>query len=246
MGRMPESKVALVTGGAKRVGRAIALRLARGGYDLLVTYRNSKSEADSLAAEVHALGRRCRLVAVDFTDPGAPDQVHAAFAESGLGRLDLLVHNASVFPKARLEATTAAMIAECHAVHVAVPLLLTRLLAPALRESRGSVLSLVDLVADRGFADYVAYAASKAALVSLTLSWAKGLAPHSRANAIAPGAVDFPIDMPESERNAFLSRVPLRRQGDPADIAEAAFFLANDAPYITGTVLRVDGGKWLG
>lgn len=239
----PPRKVALITGGARRVGRAVALRLGRAGYDLHVTYRSASAEGETLAAEAAALGSRCLLTRADLLDDAAPGSIAAAHL-AAFGRLDVLMHNASIFPRAGLDDTTPAMIRETMKVHAEAPLLLTKQLAPLLRSSHGVVISMTDLAADRPFKGYLAYSASKAALQNLTLGLARSLAPEARANCIAPGAVEFPADMPEDARQAYLSKVPLARPGTPEDVAAAVLFLAENT-FVTGTVLKLDGGRSL-
>lgn len=236
-------KVAIITGGAKRVGRAVALMLAQRGYDLLVTYRSSATEARSLVEACGPLGASCHLVLADLRQPEAVEAIAARHADLFGTRLDLLLHNASVFPEASLGETTADLIAEVMAVHVTAPLLLTARLTDALRASNGSVIAMTDGVEGKGYVRYPAYAASKAALTSLVYSWAKALAPNARANGIAPGVVLWPEDMPQLERDKYLKSVPLKRPGTPQDIAHAVWYLAEDAKYVTGTILRVDGGR---
>jgi pteridine reductase len=237
-------KVALITGGARRVGRAIALHLAERGYDLLVTYLRSEADARSLVAECRELGSRCEILRCNLTHPSsAVDSIVQSHTSHFPGRLDLLIHNASVFPEASLERTTPELLHQVLAVHVTAPLLLTGRFAPLLRESRGSVVSITDGVERRGYVRYPAYAASKAALSSLVYSFAKSLAPHARSNGIAPGVVDWPEDMPADERERHLARIPLARPGTPQDIARAVWFLAEESPYTTGTILHIDGGR---
>lgn len=236
-------KVAVITGGAVRVGRAVALHLVRHGYDLLVTYRSSEAAARSLESQCAADGGRCVLLRCDLRDRDAAVRIGDAHRRHFGERLNLLVHNASVFPAATLEATTREMMQELLDVHVLAPQLITAELAGRLRASRGCVVAMTDGVEGRGYLRYSAYAASKAALSSLVRSWALALAPEARANAIAPGVVAWPQDMPEEERASYLARVPLGRTGTPDDIAHAVLFLAEEAAYVTGIVLAVDGGR---
>lgn len=236
-------KVAIITGGAARVGRSIAAHLAQHGYDLLVTFHRSEEAAGTLASECAKAGSRCELLRCDLRDADAAVRLADAHATWFGERLDLLVHNASVFPAAALESTTRELMWEVLAVHVVGPQLVTAALAGRLRHSRGCVVAITDGVDGRGFRKHAAYAASKAALNSLVRSWALSLAPEARANAVAPGVVAWPDDMPDDERRAYLSRVALGRPGTPEDIAHAVRFLAEDAPYLTGVVLGVDGGR---
>lgn len=236
-------KVALITGGARRVGRAVALRLARAGWDVAVTVRTSTADAASLVAEVGELGGRCLVLPADLTRPADAVESIARGYSATFDRLDLLVHNASVFPRAGLEETSPELLREVLSVHVEAPLLLTGRFASMLRASGGLVVSMTDLAAERPFKAYLAYSASKAALANLTAGLARSLAPEARAVSIAPGAVAFPDDMPEAARDAYLAKVPLGRAGTPDDVAELIHFLTTDGRYITGTTIRLDGGR---
>lgn len=235
-------KVAIITGGAIRVGRAVALHLAQRGYDLLVTYLTSEAPARSLAAKCATFNAKCELLRCDLRNPDAAETISRKHHNIFPGQLHLLLHNASLFPAAKLEDSTSELMATLMQVHVITPQLLTARLAAPLRASSGCVIAMADGVEGKGYLRYPAYAASKAALLSLTRSWALALAPHARANAIAPGAVLWPQDTPDTEKARFLERVPLARGGNPQDIANAVWFLAEEAPYTTGSVLHVDGG----
>jgi pteridine reductase len=236
-------KVAVITGGARRVGRRVGWYLAERGWDLVVTYRSSRGEAEGLAGECAKIGARCVLVEADLMRDDAVERIGAAC--DAVGRVDLLMHNASVFPKGRLGETTAEMVREVMRVHVEAPLLLTARLAPMLRTNRGCVIAMTDIAADRPYLGNLAYSASKAALSNLVLGLARTLAPEVRVNAIAPGAVEWPEEMPEAEREAYVSRVPMRRVGSAEDVAKAVWFLVEGAGYVTGQTIRVDGGRGL-
>ena len=235
-------KVALITGGARRVGRAVAVHLASAGYDVAVTYHTAAAEAESLVAEVSALGRRCVTIRADLTDlPAATEEIAKAFS-SQFGRLDILVHNASVYEPCGINADLSQM-RRFWSVHLEAPLLLTRALAPLLRAAHGTVVMMTDAGIDRPRPAFMAYAASKAGLENLTKSLARALAPDVTVNAIAPGVVEWADDVPPAERSAYLTRVPLGRTGEARDVAELVAFLATGGRYITGQVIRVDGGR---
>jgi pteridine reductase len=142
-----------------------------------------------------------------------------------------------------LAGTTPDLTRRLWAIHVESPLMLCQRLAPLLRTSRGHVINMVDLMAERPWPKYMAYCASKAALANLTLSLARELAPDVTVNAIAPGAVEWPADMPQADRDKYLKRVPLARAGTPLDVAELVHFLATNGSYITGQIIRLDGGR---
>jgi pteridine reductase len=237
------AKVALVTGGAKRVGRAIALRLAEAGFDVAFTYLTSHDEAQSLIVEIAKRKRRSLAILADLTQPQlAADTIHRAVAVE-FGRLDALVNNASLYLPADLRHTTSQMIHTLNAIHVESPLLLCQKFEPMLRAAKGHVVNMVDLLAERPWPQYLPYCASKAALGNLTLGLARDLAPEVTVNGIAPGVVEWPDDYPQSEREKYLKRVPLARPGTPQDVANLVHFLLTEGSYITGQILRLDGGR---
>lgn len=236
-------RVALVTGGAVRLGRAISLGLARAGYDLVVHFRSSAGPADTLAREVEALGRRCVLARADLADPAA----FGVLAESvgALGRLDLLVNSAASFDAHPLLEVDDELWDDVMALNVRAPHLLVRALAPLLERTGGSVVNLVDLSAFQAWADYPVHAVSKAALAHLTRVQARTLAPRIRVNAVAPGAVLPPEDYDPQRLDVLRTRTPLQTLGTPEDVVQAVLFLAR-SPFVTGQTLTVDGGRLLG
>ena len=237
------SHVALVTGGARRVGRAIVQKLAGGGFDIAFTYLGSEVEAKQLEASVRQSARRCIAIRADLLDPGpASETIHRAIAQE-FGRLDVLVNNASIYEPSGLSVTNLSQMRRFWAIHAEAPLLLCQRFAAMLRESRGHVVNMVDLLVERPWPQYLAYCASKAALWNLTLGLARELAPEVTVNGIAPGAVEWAKDSTPAEQEKYLKRVPLGRVGSPQDVAELVHFLATSATYITGQIIRLDGGR---
>jgi pteridine reductase len=238
-------RVALITGGAKRVGRAIVLELAAAGFDIVFTYMNSQSDADTLIAEIGRLGRRVAAARADLTElPAAIDAVEKAVRGS-FDRLDVLVHSASMYLSATLDTATLELSRKLWAIHVDAPMLLTQRFAPMLREAHGHVVSMVDVLAERPWPAYLPYSASKAGLANLTLGLARTLAPEVTVNGIAPGVIAWPANYPLAEQEKYLTRVPLARPGTPEDAAKLVKFLCTDGSYITGQIIRLDGGRWL-
>ena len=239
--------VALVTGAARRLGAAIARRLHAAGFDLALHYRHSTGDFEALAAELQAARPDSVLgAAADLADaaalPGLVDAVMRRY-----GRLDALVNNASAFSPTPLGTIAAADWDAQFAVNARAPLLLAQAAAPHLRATRGAIVNLVDVYAERPLRDHAVYCMSKAALVAGTRALALELAPDVRVNAIAPGAILWPEEgKSETAKAALLARTPLARTGSPDDIADAALWLIQGAAYTTGTVLPVEGGRLLG
>ena len=237
-------RVALVTGGAVRVGRVLSLGLAAAGYDVVVNYRASAGPAEEVAADIAAIGRRCSLVQGDLADPETAP-VLAEHVQASFGRLDLLVNNAAAFDsRPLLDVDTEAWDAVMD-LNVRGPHLLVRALAPLLAASRGSVVNITDLSAFQAWTEYPHHAVSKAALAHLTRVQARALAPEVRVNAVAPGAVLPPDDYSPERMEKLRAATPLQALGTPEDVLDAVLFFAQ-APFVTGQVLAVDGGRLLG
>jgi pteridine reductase len=226
------------------VGRAIALELARAGCDLVATWREDRAGIESLASEVRALGRDCTTMQVDLSsvDP------RALARDEALRRIDVVALSAAQWRPSPAGAIDPDAAVEDYRVNALVPLRIAEALAPTLaassRAGGGCVVAIGDAhaagVPVRGFGGYLM---SKAALHHGVLQLAVELAPRVRVNGVLPGVVAWPDSMPEDRREAILSRVPLGRAGVPEDVARAVRFLALEAPFITGALLPVDGGR---
>ena len=242
----PPRPVALITGAARRVGATIARTLHGAGYDLALHYRHSRVEMDGLCAELEATRAGSTLpLAADLADVEAlPKLVAAAVAR--FGRLDALVNNASSFFPTPLGTITAAQWDELFASNARAPLFLVQAAAPHLRASRGAIVNLVDIYAQRPLARHPVYCMAKAALAMMTLALAKELGPDVRVNGVAPGAVLWPeAGKAYADQQELVARTPLQRAGAPADVAGAVLFLLRDATFTTGQILAVDGGRSL-
>ncbi|MBA2079961.1 pteridine reductase [Rhodanobacter sp. PCA2] len=241
-----ERPVALVTGAGKRVGAVIARTLHAAGYDLALHCRRSVAEAEALAAELeHARAGSTLVLQAELADPHAlPALVDTALAR--YERLDALVNNASAFHPTPVGSATVAQWNELFASNAQAPFFLAQAAAPALRAARGAIVNIVDIYAERPLADHPIYCMAKAALAAMTRSLALDLAPDVRVNGVAPGAVLWPSDgKPYADQQAMLARTPLGRAGSPEDVAGAVLWLLRDAPYVTGQIIRVDGGRTL-
>ncbi len=235
--------VVVVTGAARRVGREIALYLARQGCHIVVHYRRSSAEAEALAQAIHALGRRCSIVAGDLADNGLPARIVAhALAEHG--RLNAIVNNAAVFTPSPIDTLTPEQFAYALQINLIAPVMLAAAAWPHFRQAgAGKVVNIVDIYADRPRPDHIAYCAAKAGLANATRSLARAMAPIVQVNAVAPGVALFPEDLDPAAQERILAKVPLARPGSPADIATAVRFLLADADYMTGQIITVDGGR---
>jgi pteridine reductase len=237
----------LVTGGARRVGAAIARTLHAAGADVILHYRTSAAEAEFLARELNdARARSAQTLQADLLDVGelAPciDAAVGAF-----GRLDVLVNNASTFYPTPMGAITPQDWDDLMGTNVRAPLFLSQAAAPALRKSGGLIINLLDIHGFRPLKRFAVYCTAKAALAMLTRALARELAPEVRVNGIAPGPILWPEDAPDPQLKAkIISQTLLQRQGSPDDVARTALFLAAEAPYITGQILAVDGGRSVG
>lgn len=235
-------KVALVTGAAARVGRAIALSLAHAGTDLALHYRSSSSPAEELAEQTRGFGRRAFAIRADLADAGECRGLIQSTTRQ-LGGLDLLVHSAANFHRALLEDTTAELWDSALNVNARAAFLLTREAAPLLRERRGRVVLISDALARDPVRNYLAHCVSKAAVEGLVRALAVELAPQVSVNGVAPGTVLVPDGTTPEEEARWAHRVPLQRNGVPEDVAATVLFLCAGPAFITGQILRVDGGK---
>lgn len=251
--KSPQRKVALVTGGARRVGRAVALTLAQAGMDVAITYHRSTREAKQLVQQIRRLGREGAAIPADATQSDAADAIFRAFSQR-FARLDALINNASAFQRSSIGQITPEAYDLDMAVNARLPLLLIQAFAPMLGDhyrpndpsSTGRVVNLLDTrIMKQPLQGYVSYSASKAALMEITMGCALELAPQVTVNGVAPGAVGWPPHYSDRMKQAYLSRVPLARAGSANDAAAAVLFLVRDAHYCTGQILSVDGGRSL-
>ncbi|TMW15350.1 pteridine reductase [Alloalcanivorax gelatiniphagus] len=237
--------MALVTGGARRIGAAIVRALHARGCRVVIHYRDSQTEALALAAELNAdRPDSAACLRADLSDPVAVRRL-ASEARQCFGGLDLLINNASSFyPTPLAEATDQDWDALIHS-NLRAPFLLSQALADDLaRSGQGAILNLVDVYADKPLADHPLYCMAKAGLVMMTKSLARDLGPAVRVNGVAPGPILWP-EQGGADQDAVLKASALKRAGDPQDIAGAVTWLALDAPYVTGQILAVDGGRSL-
>lgn len=240
---------ALITGAAKRVGRAIALELAAHGVDVAVHYRSSAAEAEQVAKDCRELGVESFVVQGDLAIEADTRRVAQEVLERW-SHLSVLVNNASVFAPSPFEQTQLDELRRLHALHVEAPFILSQSLLPALRAGAALdpdlesslIVQMVDIAIERPFKGYTAYAASKAGLAMLLKSMAVELAPAVRTVGLAPGHVAWPPDYDDEIKARMKRRIPMGRVGVPQDVATAVRYLLFDGVYVNGDVLKLDGG----
>jgi pteridine reductase len=235
-------RVALVTGAARRLGRAVALRLAEEGADVVIHYRSSAADARSAVAEIEKLGRRGSAIAADLSSVAHIKRLFDETAKQ-FGRLDILVNSAANFLPSSIVSTTEVAWDASLDSNLKAPFFCAQAAAPLLQRTHGTIVNFADTGGLLGWPGYFAHSISKAGVVMLTKVLAKALAPEVRVNAIAPGTITMPGDPPEWETD-FIKLAPLRRTGAPSDIAEAVLFLVQ-AEFMTGQTLVLDGGRTL-
>lgn len=239
-------KVALITGGARRVGACIARALHGHGVNLVLHYRRSEEEAHALQAELNAhRADSVMLIQSDLLHTAKLTSMIRT-AKQGWGRLDLLVNNASSFYPTPIGTVSEEQWEDLMGSNLKAPFFLAQAAAGALRETRGTIINITDIHAERPLKTYNVYSTAKAGLVMLTKALARDLGPEIRVNAIAPGAILWPENnLDELTKHRIISRTALKQQGTPEDIARTVLFLVCDAPYISGEVIKVDGGRTL-
>lgn len=234
----------LITGAARRVGAAIAREAHAAGANVVIHYRRSAADALALAAELNAQRSASAVtLGTDLIDPATP----AALVEATLasfGRLDVLVNNASSFYPTPVGSISLAQWDDLMGTNLRTPLFLSQAAAPALRDTQGLILNLIDIHGYRPLKNHPLYCSAKAGLIMLTQSLARELGPLVRVNGIAPGPVLWPeTPMQAAHQQMIVERTALKRVGTPRDVARTARFFMCDAPYITGQILAVDGGR---
>jgi pteridine reductase len=235
-------KSALVTGGGVRVGRAISLALAAAGADVAIHYRSSRSEAESAADKIRAAGRRAEIVEGDLA---RPEDCRRVIRDSiaALGSLDFLVHSAANFHRASLEETDESLWDSSMNVNARAGFLLAREAAPALQSRRGRIVLVSDFLAESPERNYFAHSVSKAAVEGLVRALAIALAPDVAVNGVAPGTVLPPEGTSAEEAERLARRLPAKRIGSADDVATTVVFLCAGPAFLTGQVIRVDGGR---
>lgn len=242
---MLSNKVVLITGAAHRLGATTARMLHGEGMNILLHYRHSRDAAEALQTELNDIRPdSIKLLQADLHDtqslPGLIEE-----AVNAWDRLDVLINNASSFYPTPIGSVTEAQWDDLIGSNLKAPLFLSQAAAPYLRQHQGCIVSIVDIHAERPLKEFPVYSMAKAGLVMLTKSLACELGPEVRVNAVAPGAILWPENLGEAEKEKIISRTFLKRQGAPEDIARAILYLVRDAGYVSGQVITVDGGRSL-
>jgi len=241
-----QGKVVLVTGGAKRVGAAICRRLHAAGAELAVHYHSSAQEALALQDELNKLRpKSAAAFQADLLDLNAlPKLVHKVVRK--FGQLDALVNNASSFYATPLAELNEQQWHDLLGTNLRAPLFLAQAAAAELRRRHGCIVNIADIHAERPMHGHLLYSVAKAGLAALTRALAQEMAPQVRVNAVAPGVIMWPENadwMDEEQRRKIVAHTLLKREGEPEDIARTVAFLIQDAPYVTGQIIAVDGGR---
>jgi pteridine reductase len=236
------NRVALVTGSGKRLGRAVAIGLAEQGADVAIHYRSSEAEAREAVAEIEKLGRRSVALQADLAQTSELPQLFQK-VQANFGRLDILVNSAANFLQTEFASTTEKVWDASLDTNLKAVFFCCQAAAPLLKKSNGAIINFADIGGIQGWPGFIPHSISKAGIIMLTRCLAKELAPEVRVNAIAPGTITMPGDLPELEAD-FVKLAPLHRSGRPNDIVAAVSYLAA-AGFVTGQVLVVDGGRTL-
>lgn len=234
-------KVALVTGGGRRVGRALAEALAEQGAAVAVHYNESSTGADDVVSGIEARGGKAFAIGADLTDRAAPGRLIAEVSQR-FGALDVLVNSAAVMVRTPFGDIDPEAWDSMFALNLRAPFFLSQAAAPMLRKGRGCIVNIADLAAFETWPGYVPHGITKGGVVQMTRALARVLAPDVRVNAIAPGTVLLPDDWSATDAARLDETTPLNRQGSPADVARAMLYLI-DADYVTGETIIVDGGR---
>lgn len=240
---MTHQKIALITGGAKRIGAVISQFLHEQGFSIAIHCNTAISDANALNIQLNKQRKNSScVIQADLRDANCYQKIINTVIEQ-LGRLDVVIHNASVFYPTPLEEATLENWEDLVSTNIKAPFFLAQAAVPFLREKKGCIVNITDVYAEKPLKFYNIYNISKAALKMMTETFAKELAPHIRVNAVAPGSILWPEkQMDLSLQEKILRKIPLKRQGTPLDIAKAVWFLI-DSSYITGQTIIVDGGK---
>ena len=240
-------KWALVTGGAKRIGATIAETLHNNSFNVAIHYNSSSDSAEQLCAQFNAKKQNSSIaIGADLLDQSSLENLIPSLIEK-TKRLDVLVNNASTFYPTPIEKITLEDWENLFGTNLKAPLFLSKYAAKYLQQSRGTIINIIDIHSKKPLKDHPIYGSAKSGLAMLTRSLASDLAPDVRVNGISPGLILWPENNPSDQvKNNILQQIPLKKIGTSEDIANCVLFLIEDAPYITGEIIAVDGGRSMG
>ena len=242
---MVDNKVVLITGAAHRIGATTARYLHEAGFNIILHYLSSRSPAQALQKELN--GKRENSVVLVQADLCANNALNALAKEAynAWQRLDVLINNASTFYRTPIGSANDQHWDDLFGTNVKAPFFLAQAAAPFLRKTHGCIINMVDIHARRPLKEYSIYSMAKAALETMTKALARELGPEIRVNGVAPGAILWPDNIDEVTKQRIVSKTFLKRKGEPEDIAKAIRFIIEDAPYMTGQIISIDGGRSL-
>ncbi|MBI1424737.1 MAG: pteridine reductase [Gammaproteobacteria bacterium] len=242
---MADNKVVLITGAAHRIGAVTARYLHEAGFNIILHYLSSRSPAQALQKELN--GKRENSVVLVQADLCANNALNALAKEAfnAWQRLDVLINNASTFYRTPIGSANDQHWDDLFGTNVKAPFFLSQAAAPFLRKTHGCIINMVDIHARRPLKEYSIYSMAKAALETMTKALARELGPEIRVNGVAPGAILWPDNIDEVTKQRIVSKTFLKRKGEPEDIAKAIRFIIEDAPYMTGQIISIDGGRSL-
>ncbi|MBI4208274.1 MAG: SDR family oxidoreductase [Deltaproteobacteria bacterium] len=233
----------LITGAARRVGREIALAMARAGAHVIVHYRNSQKEAKRLAAEIQSLGVKASLIKADLSQIRQVHRLLTTISKRS-SPIDVLINNASVFYRTPLQNVTEKQWDEIFNTNLRAPFFLSRDIGLRMKKAgKGKIINIADWSGLRPYSGYIPYCLSKGALMTMTQALARDLAPEVQVVAVAPGPVMWPEGLGEKEKRTVIEKTPLRRLGSPKDVVETVRFLVEGSDFMTGSTIFVDGGR---
>ena len=240
---MTMSQTVLITGGAKRIGLAITQCLHKNGYNIVLTFNKSKSDAKKVFSKLNKKrGGSCSIIQAQLSNTKSYKSLYKKSLKC-FGRIDVLINNASQFYPTNISQINEKNWADIIGINLKAPLFLSKTLLPELRKRNGQIINIIDIHIDKPLKDHIIYSISKSGLLTLTKSLAKELAPDVRVNGISPGAILWPVSERSLKRKKeIISKIALKRTGNPKDIANTVKFLIENGEYITGQNIRVDGG----
>ena len=242
---MTKIRTVLITGGAKRIGLAIAKYLHQYGFNIIITYNKSKNDAEKVLYTLNNnRSNSCAIIQANFSTTKSYNSLYNK-ALKVFGRIDVLINNASKFYPTKIDMVNDKNWADIININLKTPLFLSKSFFPELKKRKGSIINIIDIHVDPPLKNHIIYNLSKAGLLALTQSLAKDLAPTVRVNGVSPGAIMWPKSINKKRKKEIISKIALKRIGEPDDIAKTILFLITNGDYITGQNINVDGGRRL-